>query len=165
MKYKLYIVLGLLVFLLAGCSPKDQMANIIVAPTPTPSAEEEPDTAHVEEGQDNENEAGNEEEAEDEEPIVVGATITKFVKLNKYNDTLNVRAEPSTNGAKVGFLVHAEKVEVIDIVDGWARFVKDNKYVYCSADYLVDEKPEYLQPPTSTPSPTPDPNENISPEI
>lgn len=161
MKSKLYIILGLMVFLLAGCSSKDQMPNIIVAPTPTEA--EKPDNTPVEDDQDQENEAGDQEETKDEEPIVVGTTTTKYVKLNKYNDTLNIRAEPSTNGEKVGFLVHAEKIEVIDIVDGWARFVKDNKYVYCSADYLVDEKPEYLKPPTSTPAPTS--GDNSDPEI
>ncbi|HHU75091.1 MAG TPA: SH3 domain-containing protein [Clostridiales bacterium] len=89
-------------------------------------------------------------------PIRSGKTITKYVKLDKYDGKLNVRTAPSLEGEIVGYLLHTEQVKVISIEDGWAKFIKNNQYVYVSADYLVDERPNYLNPPQKTP--TPDPN-------
>ena len=90
------------------------------------------------------------------------------MKLDDYDAILNIRSAPSREGEIVGFLVHTEQVEVISVEDGWASFVYQDEIRYVSADFLVDKKPAYIEPPTPTAEPTPteepDPNE-APPEI
>jgi uncharacterized protein YgiM (DUF1202 family) len=90
-----------------------------------------------------------------------------YVKLDQYGGFLNVRATPSTDGEAVGFLVHAEQIDVIEITDGWASFVYNDKVCYVNADFLVKERPEYLDPPTPTPKPkvTPTPVPEVPADI
>jgi uncharacterized protein YgiM (DUF1202 family) len=85
------------------------------------------------------------------------------VKLDKYDAILNVRGTPSKDGEVVGFLVHTEKIEVIDIVDGWASFAQGGEVRYVSADFLVNERPEYIEPPTLSPAPTNKPTPTTKP--
>ncbi|MBB2182239.1 SH3 domain-containing protein [Lachnospiraceae bacterium MD1] len=87
------------------------------------------------------------------DPNNVGITTPMYVKLDKYGDVLNVRSAPSTKSEAVGFLVHTEKIRVIEIKDGWASFVMDGKIRYVKASYLVEERPDYLPVPTPTPVP------------
>ena len=77
-----------------------------------------------------------------------------YVKLKQYGGYLNIRPTPSTDGEPVGFLVHAEEIDVIEIKDGWASFMYKGKICYVNADYLVDKQPAYLEAPTPTPKPT-----------
>ena len=151
MKKSIYVFLLLAVLVLTGCSKKDQMTNFI--PTQVPGEESE---------------AVSEDTTKEDPEITptpkeihVGKTTPKYVKLDKYGAYLNIRSTPSTDGEQVGFLVHGEKVEVSEIVDGWASFVYDNAICYVNADFLVDEQPGYLDPPTPTPTlaatPTPVP--------
>ncbi len=172
MKKRLRYLTLLLCLILAGCSKKDQMIDYI--PT-TVSKGETGDTAAsgdtAEQG--DKSEAGDTDEASDTEasdeaaqdgdstdskPIHVGQTTTMYVKLGEYNAVLNVRATPSKDGEIVGFLVHTERVNVIEIVDGWASFKYNGAICYVSADFLVDERPAYIDPPTITPKPTNTPN-------
>ncbi len=96
-------------------------------------------------------------------PVHVGQTTTKYVKLGEYDAVLNVRETPSKDGKIVGFLVHTEKIDVIEITDGWASFVYNGAVSYTSADFLVDERPAYIEPPTSTPKPTNTPKPTSTP--
>jgi uncharacterized protein YgiM (DUF1202 family) len=75
--------------------------------------------------------------------------------MGEYDAVLNVRATPSKDGDIVGFLVHTEKVEVIEIKDGWASFEYNNAICYVSSDFLVDTRPDYIAPPSPTPKPVP----------
>lgn len=172
MKKYIYLLIIFTVFILAGCKKKVQMTEFI--PTAAPQDEST-------EGEATEDEATEDETQTDTEPgteatptpktIHVGQTITKYVKLNEFDDILNVRSTPSTEKETIGFLVHTEKIEVIDIVDGWASFVYNGEISYVNASFLVDEKPAYLTPPPpsptpkntptpkDTPTPTPDPND------
>jgi len=157
MKKKIYLLIGLLLLALTGCGKKAQMVDFI--PTPIPTEEASVDTGEdtstdIEEETTDDTSTDTEEEVSDT-PIVVGKTTTKYVKMKAYNDFLNVRSSPSMEGDIVGFLVHTEKIEVIKIEDDWACFVMNDEYRYVSADYLVDVRPDYIDPPTPTPSPIP----------
>ncbi len=136
----LFIITALL---LTGCSKEEQMPDFI--PTMAPEKEEAKEAAPPKEESDPEVEPSP-------ATIYVGETTTKYVKLSKYNDTLNVRSSPSTSGDKVGFLVHTEVVDVIEIKDGWASFLYKDAICYVNASYLVDEKPAYIEPPAPTAS-------------
>jgi hypothetical protein len=149
MKKITYLIIVFCVFLLAGCSNKDQMVSFI--PTPVPASaddsgsdlsEDTIDTEENAEVQTGEDAAENNGDETGEEPIVVGNTITKYVKLNEYGAVLNVRDKPSKDGKVVGQLVHTERVDVVKIEDGWACFVMNNQYVYVSSEYLVDKRPD-----------------------
>lgn len=107
------------------------------------------DTAQPDDGDE---EDGN--DSKDSQPVTVDKTTTMYVKLNQFGGYLNVRPTPSTEGEPVGFLVHAEAVEVIEIKDGWASILYKGKICYVNDDYLVDKQPPYLEPPTATPKPT-----------
>lgn len=145
MKKSIYFILFLAVILLTGCSKPDSMASFI--PTQAPS--EDGDT-----GSDTPDETQSGEEATPTpKDIHIGNTTTMYVKLDRYGGSLNIRSTPSTTGDAVGFLVHAEEVEVIEIVDGWASIVYKDTVCYVNADFLVEERPEYLNPPTPTPQP------------
>lgn len=99
----------------------------------------------------------------EDEPLYVGETTTKYVKLSTYGAILNVRSSPTTEEDNVvGFLVHTEAIEVISIENGWAKFLFQDEIKYVSSDYLVDTVPPYVSPPilTLTPTPTPVPPTN-----
>jgi uncharacterized protein YgiM (DUF1202 family) len=163
MKKITYLIIILAVLSLAGCNKKDQMVSFIPTSTPVPTdgtgtdlaegTDDSGDTASDQSGEDAS--ADNSDDGSGNAPIVVGNTITKYVKLSAYGAVLNVRDKPSKDGKVVGTLVHTEKVDVVKIEDGWACFVMNNQYVYVSADFLVDERPDYLDPPTPTPTPEP----------
>lgn len=143
---------------LSGCKDNSKETNFIPTPIPPDFTEEYSDVPSEEEileynPDDSEASSGE----EDEEPLYTGKTIEKYVKLNNYGATLNVRNKPSMESDVVGYLVHTEKINVIEIKDGWASFVYHNEICYVSEDYLVDWKPPYLSPPTSTPTPEPSP--------
>ncbi|MBE6558424.1 MAG: hypothetical protein E7661_05385 [Ruminococcaceae bacterium] len=58
------------------------------------------------------------------------------------NSSLNVRVAPTTAGnSPIGALVRGDTVEVMEIVDGWAKIVYEENtedgFAYVSADYLV----------------------------
>jgi uncharacterized protein YgiM (DUF1202 family) len=155
----------LTVIVLSGCKSADEQTFFI----PTPEAEE--DTKDMTPALPEETEEADEDENAPEltdEPVYVGKTTTKYVKLDNSGAILNIRSGPSRDSEVVGFLVHTEQIEVISIEDGWASFVYQGQIRYVSADYLVDKKPAYLTAPTVTPKPTPtkepDPNE-APPEI
>ncbi|MDD3174540.1 MAG: SH3 domain-containing protein [Herbinix sp.] len=142
MKKNIYLLILLTVFILAGCKKQDQMTNFIPTPIPGEVGSEEITPTGA---------ASKTEATPKPKTVYVGQTTTKYVKLDEYDDTLNIRPNPSTDQEAVGFLVHTEKIEVIEIKDGWASFVYNNAVCYVNADYLVDEKPDYLDPPTPTP--------------
>lgn len=138
---KIYIIAVLMLLLLSGCGKKTPMADFI--PTIAPSSSEDTtDTSPTVTAA-----------TPTPKTIYVGQTTTKYVNLTEYNDVLNVREKPSTDSDIVGFLVHTEKVDVIEVADGWASFVYNGSICYVNADFLVDEKPAYLEPPTITPVP------------
>lgn len=140
MKKITYLFIFVTVILLSGCSKKAQMVDFIPTAIPTQEGSKE-DKASVS------------ETTPTPQVVYVGKTVTKYVKLGEYNDVLNIRSSPSTDADVVGFLVHTEKVDVIKITDGWASFVYNNAVCYVNADYLVDEKPALIAPPTPTSAP------------
>lgn len=160
MKRSIYLLIILTIFTLAGCSKKGQMADFI--PTQVPEEATEP-------GQEDTQEDAQvtQEATPTPKDIVVGQTTPMYVKLDEYGGYLNVRSKPSTSGDQVGFLVHAEQIDVIEIADGWASFLYEGAICYVNADFLVTERPEYLDPPTPTPAPekTPTPKPTTKPDI
>ena len=172
MKRKRLLIILLALAMLAGCSKKEQtMTDFIPTQAPTeedataePTAEATKDdgeasndTKEAESGNDTASEEATDtsDTAPTPKAVHVGETTTKYVKLDQYDAILNVRSTPSKDGEVVGFLVHTEKIEVIEIKDGWASFVYDGAVCYVSSDFLVDTRPDYIDPPTLTPSPTP----------
>ena len=144
----LYLLIIPAMLLLTGCKAKDTMVNFI--PTPIPEIEDSVDGG-----------AALEEDVKEEvqatpipKQVPAGQAKTMYVKLDTYGAFLNVRATPSTNGEKVSFLVHAEKVKVLGIEDGWASIEYDGNICFVSADFLVEERPNYIPAPTATPVPT-----------
>ena len=165
MKKVIYLLI-LVIFMLAGCSKKDQMTNFI--PTQTPEEQKE-QAAEEELEQGEESEQKEEEEADASlSEVRVGKTTPMYVKLDQYGAYLNVRSNPTTEGAPVGFLVHGEEIGIIEIKDGWASFLYDDNICYVNAGFLVEEQPEYLNPPTPTPTPVATPTKKAvetKPEI
>jgi len=174
MKKSLIVIILFTALLMTGCGKKEQMTNFI--PTPIPNSEDNGgDTTEVV-TDDGEVTGG---EVTDATPtpkaLHVGQTTPMYVKLDEYDAILNVRSTPSKDGDVVGFLVHTEKIDVIDIVDGWASFAQGGEVRYVSSDFLVKDRPEYLEPPTaaptskptakptSTPAPTPKPAQSDTP--
>lgn len=51
--------------------------------------------------------------------------------------SLNVRSEPIPNGKKIGSLSNNDKVNVVDINNGWAKIKYGSQYAYVSAQYLT----------------------------
>jgi len=163
MKKYIYILIALSVLALSACKKEEKMPDYIPAnlseedtgkdankgdDTGQTADENSQDSTSVQDG-----EAKDDEESGDQ-PIVVGKTTKMYVKLKQYGGYLNIRPTPSTDGEPVGFLVHAEEVDVIEIKDGWASFMYKGKICYVNADYLVDKQPAYLEAPTPTPKPT-----------
>ncbi len=139
---KVYVFALVILLVLSGCSKTKQMSSFI--PTTTPNSETEEVITPT----------GGLTATPTPKTIYVGQTIPKYVKLTEYEDVLNVRSAPSTDTDNVvGFLVHTEKIDVIEITDGWASFVYNDAVCYVNADFLVDEKPDILEPPTPTPVP------------
>ncbi len=172
MKKSIILLIIVTVFILTGCKNKEQMTSFI----PTQMPEEVTDNTtkdETEEATETEETQEVEEATPTPKEIHVGQTTPMYVKLDEYGAFLNVRPTASTEGAPVGFLVHAEKVEVIEIVDGWANILYNDAVCYINADFLVDERPEYLEAPTPTPAPkvtptpeaTPTPVPEVKPEI
>lgn len=153
-KGKLYLLLTLMMFVLVGCGKGDDIeTSFIPSPTPIPIEDNKDDKAEV---------TVTPTEAPEE---VKEEKLIKYVKLNEFGDTLNVRTAPTTKeNNRVGFLVHSEKIEVIEIKDGWASFMYHDRVCYVSADYLVDERPPAIEPPQATPTPTPTPEPTEAPE-
>lgn len=147
MKKYIYSLILITVFMLSGCSKKDQMTSFIPTPVPEVAISKAVTPTDTPKAADN---AENPEATKAPITEYDGPTTPKYVKLDEYNDTLNVRPTPSTDSAPVGFLVHTEKIDVIEIKDGWASFVYKGAICYVNADFLVDEKPAYLDPPTPT---------------
>ncbi len=161
MKKSIYLFTITAAVLLSGCSNKDQMTNFI--PTQAPQ-----DELSSEMEEDTETPAAA-ESAQEPETTYTGATTKMYVKLNEYGGYVNVRAAASKDGEVIGFLVHAEEIEVIEIKNGWASFLANDKINYVSSDFVVAERPDYLTPPPPTPTtaatPTPKPTpENSTPE-
>jgi hypothetical protein len=157
MKKSILLLMMITVLGLCGCSQKNVMVDFI--PTPIPDITESTDSEQAEDaaGSSDITEGGSTETSEatpTPKELVIGKTTTMYVKMNEYDDFLNVRATPSTDGEVVGMLVHMEKIEVIEIVDGWASFAVGNELRYVSSDFLVLEKPNFIPSPTPTPIPT-----------
>ncbi|MGF7143296.1 uncharacterized protein YgiM (DUF1202 family) [Anaerotaenia torta] len=167
----LFIILTAAVMMAAGCSNKeDEMPDFIPTPIPKNGGEvtdsenttagEEPGSEETPEDSGTEEAPGDDTQATPTPPTVhVGQTTVMYVKLKAYGAILNVRSAPSKDSDIVGFLVHTERIRVVDIADGWASFLYNDEVCYVSADYLVTERPEYLTPPTHTPVPTVKPNQ------
>lgn len=144
----LYILIGTAVLLFAGCKGNDQETYFI--PTPAPDFTDE-DVDLSEDVIDDSKEQIEDSNDSEEDPIVIGETTTKYVKLNTFGAILNVRSSPTTEEDNVvGFLVHTEPIEVISIDGDWASFIYKGEICYVSSDYLVDFVPPYISPPTLT---------------
>lgn len=151
-KNMIYLTIVIAVFILSGCKAADEQTFFI----PTPAVTQEPSKGQTTEpSEEADEQTGETDEEASDMPVHVGKTTTKYVKLDNYDAILNIRSAPSRDGEIVGFLVHTEQVEVITIEDGWASFIYQDEIRYVSADFLVDKKPAYIAPPTSTPEPTP----------
>ena len=101
--------------------------------------------------------------------ISISAKMCAFEATEADKNTMNITLAASKDGEVIGFLVHAEEIEVIEIKDGWASFLANDKINYVSSDFVVAERPDYLTPPPPTPTtaatPTPKPTpENSTPE-
>lgn len=149
MKNIKYLTLGLIVLTLGGCSGNNKIEDFIPTPTvsPTPIIHEDEEPDEIEEV----------ETPVEELDIDTLETTPMYINLSKFGSTLNVRSAPDTNSDIVGHLVHREKIEVVEIRDGWAIFKDKDVLKYVSADFVVDEKPDYLEPPSATPTPIPTP--------
>lgn len=55
----------------------------------------------------------------------------------KIKSSLNVRATPDPNAPKLGALYNNEKVNVVNINDGWAKIKYGSQYAYVSSKYLT----------------------------
>lgn len=152
-----YITILISVFALYGCKGKDQEANFIPTPPADPAVDEyDPSTDDKDSGTGGyeDQDQADDDGTDNNTPEYTGETTTKYVKLNTYDGILNVRATPTTDGDIVGFLVHTEQIEVIEIKDGWASFIYNGVTRYVNAAFLSDKKPAYIDPPTPTPAPT-----------
>lgn len=156
MKKSLIVIIIFTALLMTGCGKQAQMTDFIPTPAPNTEDGEEATTEVVTEG-DTVTDGEVTEATPTPKPLHVGQTTKMYVKLDEYDAVLNVRKTPSKDGEVVGFLVHTEKVDVIEIVDGWASFAQDGEIHYVSADFLVNERPDYLDPPTAAPTKTPAP--------
>lgn len=179
MKKRIIILLiSLVVIVMMGCKKDEPVSDFIPTQAPTPGADNSDDLVDVidkdDEDKDDSQDNIDEDNVDvpddtqagdgDEEPVYVGATKPMYAKLNKYDSTLYVRDEPSTDGNIIGFLVHTERIEVIKIENDWASFVfTDGKIRYVNAKYLVDYEPAKLVPPTPTPAPSQTPTPSQAP--
>ncbi len=169
MKKSLLLVIIITLLTMTGCGDKGEFASFI--PTPIPESEDSSTDAATDDTTEDTSDSSSETQVEGTptpKPLHVGQTTTMYVKLDKYDAILNVRATPSKDGEIVGFLVHTEKIEVIEIVEGWASFAQGGEVHYVSADFLVNERPDYIEPPTPSPNkkptPTNKPAQDTTPE-
>lgn len=169
MKKYIYILIALTVISLSGCSKEEKMPDYI----PTGLSEEgdisetdaddsgdlsdtDEDITKSDDGDQKDGDLPDDSQGDDNsdtQPVTIGKTATMYVKLSQYGGYLNIRSNPSTDSEPVGFLVHAEAVDVIEIKNGWASILYKGKVCYVNADFLVDKQPEFLDPPTATPTP------------
>lgn len=133
------------VLILTACKGNDKETNFI--PTQAPEYIDEDDYLDIEDDPVDDFDEPVETPDEDE-PVYVGETTTKYVKLSTYGAILNVRSSPTTDEDNVvGFLVHTEAIDVISIEGEWAKILYKDEIRYVSADYLVDVVPPYISPP------------------
>ncbi len=167
MKKILLFIILFAVITLTGCSDKkDHMTSFIPTPKPESDSSEEADSEDETIGEDTgaEETSGEDTQATPTpKALHIGQTTTMYVKMDEYDAVLNVRATPSKEGEVVGFLVHTERIRVIEIVDGWASFAQGDQIRYVSADFLVKERPEYIEPPTPSPIPSKKPAPTTKP--
>ncbi|NLO09886.1 MAG: SH3 domain-containing protein [Clostridiales bacterium] len=146
-KIMLIIITGA-VLLFVACKGNDQETNFIQPPV---EFTEDDDIVIPDDPIDDFEEPTDNPDDTEDEPVYVGETTTKYVKLRSYGAILNVRSTPSTEGDNVvGFLVHTEPIEVISIDGDWAKFLYQDEVRYVSAEFLVDTVPPYVSPPTQT---------------
>ena len=146
----LFIMVTGVMLLFVACKGNDKETNFI--PTQPPVFTEDNDIVIPDEPVfDFEDPIDTPSEVE-EEPVYVGETTIKYVKLNSYGTILNVRSEPNTGENVVGFLVHTEPIEVISIDGDWAKIMFKDEINYVSSEFLVDTVPPYVSPPTQTSS-------------
>ena len=148
MKKFMYMIIGAVMLLFVGCGGNDQETNFIPSQPPdyTQDNFEAPDDSIDDDINEPDDTGDN---PDDDEPVYVGETTTKYVKLSRYGAILNVRSAPTTEEDNVvGFLVHTEPVEVISIEGDWAKFLYHDEVRYVSAEYLVDLVPPYISPPS-----------------
>lgn len=153
MKNKLlYIIITGAVLLFVACKGNDKETNFI--PTEPPEFTDDDYIDIPDDPLDDFEEPTNtpdDKEGSEDEPVYVGETTTKYVKLRSYGAILNVRSAPSTEEDNVvGFLVHTEPIEVISIDGEWAKFLYQDEIRYVSSEFLVDTVPPYVSPPTQT---------------
>lgn len=146
MKNKLmYIIFAISALLFVGCKGSDQETNFI--PTQPPASIEDDLDIPDDIIDDMEEPADTPDDMEDD-PVYIGETTTKYVKLSRYGAILNVRSAPNTEEDNVvGFLVHTEAIEVISLDEEWAKFLYHDEVRYVSAEFLVDFVPPYISPP------------------
>jgi hypothetical protein len=145
----LFIMFTVVMLLFAACKGNDKETNFI--PTQPPVFTEDNDIVIPDDPVfDFEDPIDIPDEVE-EEPVYVGETTIKYVKLSSYGTILNVRSEPNAGENVVGFLVHTEPIEVISIDGDWAKVIFKDEINYVSAEFLVDTVPPYVSPPMLTP--------------
>jgi len=144
MKNKLmFLIIGLSVLVFVACKANDQETNFI--PTQPPAFTE--DEFDLSDNEDMDESTDTSDEEEDSE--LINETRTMYVKLATYGAVLNVRSSPTTEEDNiVGFLVHTEPVEVISIENGFASFMYKDEICYISEDFLSENIPPYISPPT-----------------
>lgn len=136
-KNKIYIIIALSVFILAGCKSNNDQETYFI-PTMAPEIIED-EWAYLDELLEDDEEE-NEETTNEEEPT--NPITIKYVKLSSAGTSLNVRSAPSaTESTVVGTLKHADSVEVISIENGWASINYNGQTCYVSAEFLVDDIP------------------------
>lgn len=55
-------------------------------------------------------------------------------------DSLNLREEPNTDSAIIEVLGNSQKLEVVEVLDGWVKVVVDSTEGYVSAEYVTVTK-------------------------
>ena len=73
--------------------------------------------------------------------LLLFVAVGSFAKTYKVTASkLNVRNAPDKSGSVVGSVTQDTEVEVLEIVDGWARIKYNGKTAYISAQYLTPVK-------------------------
>lgn len=149
-KNLMYIIIGITILLFVGCKGDDQETDFIPLIPSDGSVEDEVIPENPDEEDQVSEEVDDSEDSEDSDEVAdVEETTTMYVKLVSYGAILNVRSTPTTDADNVvGFLVHTEAIEVMNIENGWASFMHKGDLCYISQDYLVDSVPPYISPPT-----------------
>lgn len=146
-KMMLIIITGA-VLLFVACKGNDQETNFIQPPEEFTDVD---DIVIPDDPLDDYEDPTDIPDDEEDETEYIGEITTKYVKLRSYGAILNVRSEPNTDSDNiVGFLVHTEPVEVISIDGEWAKILYKDEVRYVSAEFLVDNVPPYVSPPTQS---------------